>query len=303
MSNGLPVILIIGATGHVGKNTISSLKSDKGSSKFTIKAGVRNLETAKAGLDSFGIDLVYLDLDKPETFEPALKGVNKVFLILSYNYKGIQYVKEITEAAKAAKVEHFAFLSIIGCEKKPESFPFIKQFREAEEYIENSGLTWTFLRCSFFQENCVTFASIIKEGKLILGARDVKVAPVSVKDVGEAAANILLGRISDHASKIYQLTGPELLSGDEMATIFSKVLTKEIKFCCLTKQEIKDYCMELGYSEYADRIVVFLEFLSTNQQALVSVNEKLLGKPATKLEDTIYLHKDHFFGRPCSTVP
>ncbi|HYU04361.1 MAG TPA: NAD(P)H-binding protein, partial [Jatrophihabitantaceae bacterium] len=66
--------LVIGATGHVGRQVVAQLAS--------AGAFVRALARDPAAADlPAGVDVVRGDLLRPETLEPALRGVDAVFLV------------------------------------------------------------------------------------------------------------------------------------------------------------------------------------------------------------------------------
>jgi uncharacterized protein YbjT (DUF2867 family) len=73
MSNNKPKILVMGATGKVGKGVIPLLTAN---SNIEVIAAARSPETAK----NLGVQVVYLDLDEPETVAQALNGVERVFI-------------------------------------------------------------------------------------------------------------------------------------------------------------------------------------------------------------------------------
>ncbi|MEL7313441.1 MAG: NAD(P)H-binding protein [Cyanobacteria bacterium J06559_3] len=76
-----PTILVLGATGKVGSETIRQLKL-AGDSR--IVAAVRSAEKTQA-FQTQGIDTVILDLDQPETLEPALQGIDRALLLTGYS--------------------------------------------------------------------------------------------------------------------------------------------------------------------------------------------------------------------------
>jgi uncharacterized protein YbjT (DUF2867 family) len=69
MANTKPRILVMGATGQVGKGVIPNLIANP---KVQVIAAARSPEKAS----SLGIPVVYLD--KPETIAPALEGIERV---------------------------------------------------------------------------------------------------------------------------------------------------------------------------------------------------------------------------------
>ncbi len=273
-----PALLIVGATGNNGTATIQALSAGDKKDMFTIRAGVRSEEKASALKKAFpGIETVKLDLDKPETLDPAFKGARSVFFILGNNENREEQAKAAIDAAKrSGTVEHFLFYSVFGAEYK--AILFARQFRAAEEYLEASGLSWTHLRTIFFQENFFGWIEGIKNGALYLGIRDGKFAPLNVGDIGEMATNILT--TEGHHGKAYNITGPELLDGPVMARIFSEVTGKEVNYISPDKETTLQSLLSQGWPEWqAKGLLELFEVFATNQAAVVSPDgEKLLGK-------------------------
>ncbi len=279
-------LLIIGAAGNNGVATIKSL-TEKYQHKYIIRAGVRSEARAKALMDQFpSIETVILDLDKPETLPAAFNGVQKLFLIIGNIENREEHAKNAIDAAVASStVEHVLFYSVVGAEY--EAILFAKQFRYGEKYLEASGLKWTHLRTIFFQENFVGWADGIKQGAFYFGIRDGKFAPLNVADIGEIAANILC--TDGHEGKAYNITGPELLSGTDMAQVFSDVTGKPVVYVSPDEATTLNFLLDSGWPEWqAKGMLELFEVFASNQAAVVSPDgEQLLGRPLTRMQSYI----------------
>lgn len=75
MSVSKPSVLITGATGQIGGDTLRRLQADD---SIELVAAVRS--SAKAQ----GIRAVILDFDKEETLAPALQGIDRALLVTGY---------------------------------------------------------------------------------------------------------------------------------------------------------------------------------------------------------------------------
>jgi NAD(P)H dehydrogenase (quinone) len=286
-------ILIIGAAGNNGVATIESLVN-KQDEKNTIRAAVRSADKAAELKKKFpSIETVIIDLDKPETLIAAYKGVTKVFMIPGNVEQREQHAKNAIDAAvKAGTVKQFLFYSVVGAEY--EAILFAKQFRAGEKYLEKSGLNWTHLRTIFFQDNFFGWADGVKQGGLYFGVRDGSFAPLNVADIGEMAANVLT--TSGHGSKAYNITGPELLTGEDMAKVFTNVTGKEVAYISPTPEQTLESLLSTGWPQWqAEGMLELFEVFATNQAAVVSPDgEQLLGRPLTQLQDFIAANKAAF---------
>lgn len=285
--------LIIGAAGNNGVATIDALINKK-QTKDTIRAAVRSVEKATELKRKFpAIETVIIDLDKPETLNAAYQGVTKVFMIPGNVEAREQHAKNAIDAAvQAGSVEQFVFYSVFGAEY--ESILFARQFRAGEKYLEQSGLNWTQLRTIFFQDNFFGWADGVKQGGLYFGIREGSLAPLNVADIGEMAANVLT--TSGHNNKSYNITGPELLTGEAMAKVFTDVTGKEVAYVSPSQEQTLESLLSTGWPEWqAKGMLELFEVFATNQAAVVSSDgEQLLGRPLTTLKEFISKNKAAF---------
>ncbi|MEO8033840.1 MAG: NmrA family NAD(P)-binding protein [Acidobacteriota bacterium] len=81
-----------------------------------------------------------------------------------------------------------------------------------ERYLKKSGLSWTFLRPSFFMQNLSTTHApdICEHDEVYIPAGNGRTNFIDVADVAEAAAVVLTQ--DGHASKAYGITGSEALT-------------------------------------------------------------------------------------------
>lgn len=285
--------LIIGAAGNNGVATIDALINKK-QTQGTVRAAVRSSEKASELKRQFpSIETVIIDLDQPETLTAAYQGVTKVFMIPGNIEQREQHAKNAIDAAvKAGSVKQFVFYSVFGAEY--EAILFAKQFRAGEKYLEQSGLNYTHLRTIFFQDNFFGWADGIKQGGLYFGVRDGSFAPLNVADIGEMAAKILT--TSGHDNKAYNVTGPTLLTGEDMAKVFTEVTGKEVAYVSPTQDQTLESLLSTGWPQWqAEGMLELFEVFATNQAAVVSPDgEQLLGRPLTTFKDFIAKNKAAF---------
>ena len=289
-------ILIIGAAGNNGVATLAALarKQAAGSTDVTVRVGVRSEAKAAALREQFpNVETAILDLDKPETLAAAYVGVDKLFLIIGNVEQREAHAKAAIDAAKASgSVKHVVFYSVVGAEY--EAILFARQFRAGEKYLEASGLAWTHLRTIFFQENLQGWADGIKQGSFYFGIGEGRFAPLNVGDIGEIAANILT--TDGHENKAYNITGPELLSGNDFADIFSKATGKAVQYVSPDNATTLASLTGSGWPEWqAKGLVELFNLFGDNLAAVVSPDgEKLLGRPLTRLEQYVATNKAAF---------
>lgn len=288
-----PTLLIIGAAGNNGLATLDALVR-KHQGQYVIRAGVRSEAKAASLRQRFpGNETVLLDLDQPATLKPAFTGVSKLFLIIGNVPNREDHAKNAIDAAVAAgSVQHVLFYSVVGAEY--EAILFARQFRFGEKYLEASGLNWTHLRTIFFQDNFLGWADGIKQGAFYFGIREGRFAPLNVADIGEIAANILCS--DGHEGKAYNITGPELLCGEDFAAIFSGVTGKAVQYVSPDQATTLKSLLDSGWPEWqAKGLVELFNLFADNLAAVVSPDgEKLLGRPLTTLATYVAANKAAF---------
>jgi uncharacterized protein YbjT (DUF2867 family) len=172
------------------------------------------------------VEAVYFDFFKPESYEAAFKGVQKMFLMRPPQITDMKrYMFPAIDAAKRAGVKHVVFLSLIGIEKAT----FVPHYK-VEQYLKRSGLQTTFLRCSFFMQNLNTthLQEIRERNEIFIPVGKAITSFIDVRDIGAVAAVALTQE--GHAGKNYDLTGSEGLDYWEAGQILSEVLGREITY-------------------------------------------------------------------------
>src|ERR1700752_4892443 len=98
-------LLVLGATGQVGKHVAKNLKGRN--ANFSV--GSRREANLEELADQFGASR-FIDLDDPRTFDEALKNVAGIFLITGYTVDMLVQSKSLVDAAKRNGVTHIVHL-------------------------------------------------------------------------------------------------------------------------------------------------------------------------------------------------
>ena len=214
-------ILVLGALGNVGREVANDLIRNNVSVRVADIFPDR-LETEFGGK----AEVVHFNFADPETFEKTFSGVSKMFLMRPPQISNTKRdMFPALDAAIQAGVEHIAFLSLIGI----ENVKFVPHY-PIEVYLRESGISWTFLRCSFFMQNLNTAhrVEIRDRDEIFIPVGTAKTSFIDVRDIG-AAASVVLSK-PGHENKIYDLTGPESLDYFTAADILSETLDRKIMF-------------------------------------------------------------------------
>lgn len=214
-------ILVIGALGNVGGEVVKRLLQ----SGKNVRAADLSVEKIRARFGN-SLEAVTFDFTDKDTFHSAFEGVESMFLMRPPQISDVKrIIYPALDAAQAAGVKHVVFLSLIGIEKAK----FVPHYK-VEEYLVRSGMTWTFLRCSFFMQNLNTThrQEIREKSEIFIPVGNAKTSFIDVSDIAEVAVNAL--SITAHQNKAYDLTGPEAIDYWQAAQILSEVLDRKITY-------------------------------------------------------------------------
>lgn len=210
------------------------------------------------------------DLEKPETIERAVEGINKAFLLSIEDPRLGELHGNFAKAAKQAGVKHLVRMSILIAMMPDSPLVIGKWHREADQAIMDSGVPYTILQPAYFMQNVLRFADMIKsKGVLPGGMGDGKVGVIDLRDIAAVAAAVLTDE--GHEGKTYVLTGPEALSMADMAAKLSAVLGKEITYMNMQLKEAKAGMTKMGMSdEIADAWVAVGQMISMGKAEMVT---------------------------------
>lgn len=148
-------VLVVGATGRVGKPTLIELKKQG----YQVRGTTRNLEKAKTQI-STEIEWFEADALKPDTLTDAMRGVDRVICTIGVSSnkspvtpEELDYggVKNVIDAASKAGVKQFVLISSIGASHRFHLLNLtlnnvLKWKRQSEEYLRASDLDYTIIR-------------------------------------------------------------------------------------------------------------------------------------------------------------
>ncbi len=265
-------VLVTGATGNTGSLLVPALlKAD-----VNVRVFARNEEKAKP-LKDLGAEVVIGDLDDPASILPAVKDVDKIYLLTWNGETAVKQAQNVINAAKNAGVSHIIRHSMWG----PDNSRIIKQGNEIEGMVKSSGLQWTILKPTFFMQNTMMAAQTISsDGVIYWDMKDGKLGMIDVRDIADAAFAVIVGK--GHEGKSYILTGPETISFNDVAKVFSDVLQREVKYVNVPGEASLQAMIGMGMPEWiAKGYVELMEGFSENFANSTTKNvENLTWHPA-----------------------
>ncbi|GAA2284507.1 NAD(P)H-binding protein [Streptomyces atrovirens] len=234
------MILVTGATGHVGGELVAALA----------RAGrpVRALLRKPAAADALpdGAESAVGDLDRPASLRSALDGARGLFLLPGY-----ADMPGLLAEARAAGVEHVVLLSSIAAPDGDLDNAISRFMIRSEEAVRASGVSWTILRPSGFMSNTLQWTGQLAAGDEVREAfPDVSVAMVDPYDIAAVAARVLLD--PDHFGQAHALSGPEALRPADRVRVLARVLDRPLRFTGLSDDEARRTMEGSVPQEYID---------------------------------------------------
>ncbi|QGY39225.1 NAD(P)H-binding protein [Pseudodesulfovibrio cashew] len=195
-------VFVAGASGEIGRALMDRLAAD----------GVE----AVAGVHGENMD--FADSD---SMAEAMAGCDKLFLDVPL-MEGMSRAGHLAvTAAKAAGIGY-----IVQCSRYAASsdahWRLGREQGMIDQFVEDSGIPFTILRPNTLMQIFTTdLADMIRAGSLELAEDDSTVSYIDARDVADCAAT-LFAVPGEHENRMYALTGPEGLSGADVAAAISE---------------------------------------------------------------------------------
>jgi len=175
------MILVFGATGHIGGELISILSSEGVPSVAVTRAPSRERPLP-------GIRWAKADLAEPASVDGLLRDVKTMFLLTGNGADLATLQVTAIRAAAKAGVEYVVKLSALGASDRSKS-PIGRAHYEAEQELIASGMRWVILRPHVFMQNLLDqLPAIVREGRIFAASGDGKVPFIDTRDIAAVAA-------------------------------------------------------------------------------------------------------------------
>lgn len=281
------MILVTGATGHVGSEVVANL----GRAGIPCKALVRSPERAD-DLRGYDTEVAVGDFSEPATLDDALRGVTAALLVSPPGPQQVSWETAFIDAAARAPLPpHIVKIASIGA--APDApYLFGRIHGEIVETLRGSGLPHTVLAPNGYLQNLEAHAvSIVRDGVLAMPGGDAVISQIDVRDVAAAAAAVLAEPAS-HADQTYDLTGPEPLSYMDIAQVFARIVGRPVRCVDVPPDQARAGMLRDGLPEWlVDALLDLAAFYRTGAASLVSGDvQRLTGRRPRSVEDFV---RDH----------
>lgn len=248
-------ILVIGSTGKIGRRIVQKLLA-RG---HWVREGSRQSE-------------IPFDWDHPETWAKALNGIHSAYISYSPDlaFPGApEKIESLTQSAKQAGVRHLVLLSGRG----------ETHAQRCEAIVQASGVHYTLVRASWFAQNFSEgiLLDAVLEGVIALPAGDVQEPIVDADDIADVAVAALTD--SRHQDRLYELTGPRLLTFAQAAAEMSSATGRPMQYLSLGFEEFRAGMMPVVGPDMANLFTdLCKEILDGRNACLTNGVQQALGR-------------------------
>jgi uncharacterized protein YbjT (DUF2867 family) len=250
--------LVLGGTGKTGRRVVERLRA-RG---LPVRVGSRSAAPP-------------FDWEVRATWGPAVEGADAAYIayVPDLAVPGApEAVGAFAELAVARGVERLVLLSGRGEEEA----------RRAEEAVRDAGAQWTIVRASCFAQNFSESFLLdgVLAGEVALPVDDVREPFVDVEDVADVAAAALAE--DGHAGRLYEVTGPRLLTFPEAVEEIALATGRPVRFATVPLDAFVAGILEAGLPDDVASLMRYLFaeiFDGRNERRAGGVREALGREP------------------------
>ena len=223
------------------------------------------------------------DWHQPAGWPAVLEGIEKMYITYQPDLAvpgAKEAVQALTKVARQQGVQQLVLLSGKG----------EVEAQRCEQIVLNSAIAATIVRASWFNQNFSEsfFLEPIQQGVVALPNAHSLAPYVDANDIADVVVEILLNE--GHNGKIYELTGPRLLTFNDVIAEIAKASGRELQFIPIT---LTEYVSAMKEMELPEDYVWLIEYLFTHvldnpeNQIVTHDVEKVLGRKPIDFTDYV----------------
>jgi uncharacterized protein YbjT (DUF2867 family) len=219
-------ILVTGATGRVGKQVVEQLVRRGASVRVLVRDASRSTFPAS-------VEVVQGEMLDIDSLRRAFNGVSTFFLLNAVAPDEFTQALLTLNVARESDVKRVVYLSVIHADRFV-NVPHFAVKSGAERMIDQMGFSATILRPTYFIDNDIMIKDVVlNHGVYPMPIGGVGLAMVDIGDIAEVAALELIRRdrgTSTLASETLNLVGPDTLTGEDIASLWTEVLGRPVTY-------------------------------------------------------------------------
>jgi uncharacterized protein YbjT (DUF2867 family) len=226
--------LVLGGTGKTGRRVVDRLTA----------LGVATRVGSRSGRPPF-------DWSDQATWAPALRDISSAYVV---------YYPDLAVPGAAATIEAFAGLAadsgvrrLVLLSGRDEA-----EAERSEKVVRGCGAEWTILRASWFSQNFSEdhLLDSVLAGEIGLPAGNVAEPFIDADDIADVAVAALTD--DRHAGRLYELTGPRLLTFAQAADEIARAAGRDVRYVPLSSKEYVSVLTEHGFPAEVIQLLTYL---------------------------------------------
>ena len=198
-------VLVLGATGKTGRRVVAGLETRN----VPVRRGSRAAQPP-------------FDWNHEAGWDACLEGVRVAYVTYAPDLAvpgAADAIQAFVDRAERHGVEQLVLLSGRGEEEA----------QACERIVQGGGPDWTIVRASWFHQNFSegAFLDMVLAGQITLPVADTLEPFVDADDIADVAVAALTG--PGHTGEVYEVTGPRLMTFEEVAKDLSEATRREIR--------------------------------------------------------------------------
>jgi uncharacterized protein YbjT (DUF2867 family) len=301
LSMSQETILLTGAAGGIGSTarTAAAILLAKG---HRVRALVRQIDARAQALRELGAEIAVADMLDIVAVRAAMQGCQVVYFTMSISPDYLEAATNLAVTARSLGVKAFVNLSQMTLSQMSESAttssPQQRQHWLAEQMLRWSGLPVVYLRPTAFLDGMFLAQAakgIREESTIRLPFGNGKTSPIAGSDVGAAAAAVLADPLP-HIGRVYELTGRQSSTMNDIAAAFSSALGRPIRYQDVPQAAFEARLRESGMPGHLRAHLVTMAQLHRDNRydRLNHTFEELVKRSPLSVGDFARLHADVF---------
>ncbi len=286
-----PSLLVTGASGQLGRRVVELLLEKQAG---PIVATTRN-PAGQGALAARGVEVRRADFDDEASLVQAFRGAGRALLIstdaLDRPGRRLAQHQRAVRALAAAGVKHVVYTSLpnpVG-----SLVTIAGDHAGTEAALVESGLEYTILRNNLYTDLLLqSLPAAVSSGQLVDARGDGATAYVTREDCARAAAAVLADREAT-GRRTFDVTGPEALTGDQLAAIISEVAGRPIAHVSVPKDALIRGMIEHGLPQPVAELYASFDagIARGDLSAATDTVARLTGRPPQSVRDFLRAHR------------
>lgn len=258
-------VLVLGGTGTTGSRVARRLEERGRTARIGSRSGRPPFDWADSG-----------------SWAPVLRGVESAYLVHAPDVGAPGAAEAVRGFAAAALERGVRRLVLLSARGEDRALP-------TEQALRDSGADWTIVRASWFSQNFSEgpLREPVLAGELAFPAGQVLEPFVDADDI----ANVVVAALTEdgHRHRVYELTGPRLLSFAEAVAELSKASGHEVRYVPVSDAQYAELQAEYGIPEPEAGFLreLFAQLLDGRNAHLTDDVRRALGRPPRDFTDFV----------------